>query len=89
MTNIVLKDIIGYTGANEIISNFKFSGDWEIDHINLFNKLESYYYDTVGVYNDYIKKAVKRTVNEPIVAHYAEISFVVDYCDDIYEEEVE
>lgn len=85
--NIVLKDIIGYAGAKEIIDTFKFSGDWEIDHIKLSNKLQSHYCDTVGVYNNNIEKAIERNVNEIIMAHYTEINFVVDHYGVLFEDD--
>lgn len=75
---IDLKNVLGYDGAMEIVSNFHFSGDWETDSIKLSNKLQGYYCDTVGVYNANIEKAIQRNVNEIIMDHYTEINFVVD-----------
>ena len=85
--NIALESINGYAGAKEIIDTFKFSGDWEIDSIKLSNKLQSYYCDTVGIYNNNIEKAIARNVNEIIIAHYAEIKFVVDHYDFLFEDD--
>lgn len=82
---MMLQNIIAYAGAKEIIDSFKFSGDWEVDHIKLSNLLERYYYDTVGVYNANIEKAIKVEVNEIIKANYAEITFVIDSYGTLYE----
>lgn len=39
---------------NKILSKYRTTGDIEIDEINLSNKAQSYFYDTVGIYNDNI-----------------------------------
>lgn len=85
-TTKTLKDIIGYAEAKAIVDTFKFSGDWEIDHIRLTNALQSCYCDTIGVYNSNIEKIVKGVVNETIKANYTETKFAVDYSGDLYEE---
>lgn len=76
---MALENIVGYAGAKEIIDNFKFTGDWERDHINLSNALQRHYYDSVGVYNDGIQKAIETDVNAIIKEKYPHINFVVDH----------
>lgn len=73
---MALENIVGYAGAKEIIDNFKFSGDWEKDHINLSNALQHHYYDSVGVYNDGIQKAIETDVNARLT-HY--LQYVIIY----------
>lgn len=81
-----LENIIGYAGAKEIIDNFKFSGDWEKDHTKLSNALQRHYYDSVGVYNDGIQKAIETDVNAIIKKQYPHINFVVDHNGIMFEE---
>lgn len=83
---MVLENIIGYAGAKEIIDNFKFSGDWEKDCIRLSNALQRHYYDSVGVYNDGIQKAIETDVNAIIKTQYSHINFVVDHNGIMFEE---
>lgn len=65
-----LNGVIGHAGAGDLIDNFAFSGDWEMDHIKLTNKLQDYYYNTVGVYNEGIESAINETVNAVITERY-------------------
>ena len=86
-TNNALNGVIGYSGAGEIIDNFAFSGDWEMDHIKLSNKLQDYYYHTVGVYNEGIESAINETVNAVITEKHPNRQFVVDHNQRLWEED--
>jgi len=70
---------MGYEGTKEIIERFRYSGDWQRDHIDLTNALEKHYYEDVGIYNREIEKAINEKVNSVIMAHYSDKSFIVGH----------
>lgn len=84
---VKLEDMIGYAGAKEIIAGFQFCGDWEIDDINLTNALQRHYYDDVGIYNDGIREAINKKVNEVLIDKYPEKKFSVDHNGMLFENE--
>ena len=82
---INLADVLGYDGAKAIISNYNFSGDWERDHISLSNRLQKYYYDTVGVFNSNIQESIEMEVHKAIAKKYPNNDFIVDDNNIMYE----
>lgn len=80
-----LEEAIGYAGAKAIVDGFERSGDWERDHIRLSNKLQKYYYDDVGIYNQNIEEAIEVMVHLAIAKRYPDNDFIVDHNNMMYE----
>lgn len=72
-----MEETYGYAGAKAIIDNFERSGDWEKDHIRLVNKLERYYYDDVGIFNQNIEKDIATMAHLAIAKLYPDNNFII------------
>lgn len=84
-----MENIITILGRNidfKMIGNLKISGDWELDHMELESRLQQYFHDVIGIYNDNIGKAILKATNDFIVTNYPEYNLVVDYSGYLIEE---
>lgn len=65
-------ETIGNDKAENIIDNFKYSGNWFKDFHRLWDKLDNFYMYDVGVYNDGIHNYIIDKVMEKMVYRYPE-----------------
>lgn len=65
-------NFIGYDGMDNLIRNFRFSGDWFEDYHNLEDELTDYYRNDVGVYNDNIRDRISDEVLTAVIQEYPE-----------------
>lgn len=65
-------NLIGHGGMDDLIHNFRFSGDWFEDYHDLEDELTDYYRNDVGVYNDNIRNRISDEVLTAVIQEYPE-----------------
>lgn len=64
--------VVGTDGMNDLIRNFRFSGDWFRDYHRLEDLITDYYINEVEVYNDNIRSRITDIVLQEIINRYPE-----------------